>query len=285
MPNALIVGIDSVIGQALQKELMHAGYTVFGTSRRKENLNARVMQLDLLHASNFSSTQPMDVVYLCAGVTKISSCRDDAVDARVSNVNAQVQLANYFLNQNTHVIFLSSSSVFSGEKQRYRITDTPCPITAHGEYKVEAEKALLGLSHEISIVRLTKVLTPDYPLIIEWLTALKHNEAIQPFHNLYLSPVPIETVAEYLRKVAEKKVYGITHLSGVEDISYLDMARYLANLIAVDDGLIVPASVASLAESLGGLSTYASLDMTESIHVFDEPPDLSFGTTMQKLYG
>lgn len=276
MTSALIIGIDSTMGQALEKTLTHEGYTVFGTSRRKAITRSKMFYLDLSNVSTANLIQSIDAVYLCAGVTSIADCQKNPAVAEQINVDAPIQLADYFLNQGAHVIYLSSNAVFSGARSSYRASDARCPISIYGEHKAKAEEALLRLSPEISIVRLTKVLTPDYPLFMNWFAALKRHEPIQPFHHLHVSPVGIDLVAEFLKQIAEKRVHGITHLSGLEDMNYTEVARYLANLIAADESLISPV--------FDETPVYASLDMSDSMKVFDEPPDLSFNGVMRRLY-
>lgn len=277
MPKALIIGIDSTIGQALKKRLIAQGWSVFGTSRREENLNDCIWYLDLAQVSAFQPMQPIDVVYLCAGMTKISDCQDDPMRAHLINVEAPIELAHYFLKQGVQVVYVSSNAVFSGEKSHYTIEDNPCPVTRYGAYKVAVEEALLPFSNQVSIVRLTKVLTPDYPLILQWAAALKKNEVIHPLHPYYVSPVSIDVVVACLQQVVEQQVYGLIHLSGSEDATYLDVATYLAHLMGVSHALVV------VKEAEGRKPMYASLDMTASSRVV-EGIDLSFMATMDGLY-
>jgi dTDP-4-dehydrorhamnose reductase len=313
---ALIIGIDSTLGTALQEELLIAGWDVFGSTRRKEKLGSQnsclhpaacprdparshnahsnlnnqqtsstqnIFFLDLADLSDFHFSTKVDVVFLCASITKITSCRDDPSCHRI-NVDAQVELAKYFINQGVHVIFLSSSAVFDGKKTGYTIKDATCPVTAYGESKAIAEQKLLELANNVSIVRLSKVLTPNYPLIMKWLEELKAGRSIEPFNDLYLSPVAIKIVTMCLREIADGMLFGIIHLSGEEDVSYSFIAQCLADLIKAKPTLIRPKSVLSANGFASETLRYTSLDMTETMRLL-ALPSLSAAATLSYLYG
>ena len=284
MRTALIVGIDSMIGSALREVLVEAGWCVFGTSRRKGSLTEQIFYLDLMDATGFKIEQIIDTAFLCGGLTKIVDCEQNSEYSRVINVDAQIQLAKYFLKQGTQVVYLSSNAVFSGEKPRYKITDMTCPVTQYGEYKAIVEKKLLSLSNAIAIVRLTKVLSSDYPLIIHWINALKKGECIEPFSDYYLSPISLNKVIDCLKKVGEQRLSGVIHLSGEEDVSYFDLALCLVRSMGVNKELIESKSVIESGQAIGVVSRYTSLDMTESKRIFDIH-DSSFSSMMDCLYG
>lgn len=282
MRSALIVGIDSAIGNALKNGLQTAGWSVWGTSRQKDHLKGQVFYLDLAKADIFHFEQPIDVVYLCAGITKMVNCNLTPDYSYLVNVEAQIQLARYFLNKGAHIVYLSSNAVFNGIKPRYKIADPTCPVTRYGEHKAIVESTLLSMTPDVSIVRLTKVLTSDYPLILQWIATLKKNECIAPFRDLHLCPLSINTVTYCLKKIGEKNIGGITHLSGEDEVTYLDVAEYLAEVLGVSRDLI---ESRSMVESFSDteVSLHTSLDMTESKIIVDGL-DLSFIATMKSLY-
>lgn len=281
MKNALIVGIDSVIGQALEQELLESGWHVFGTTRRKNHVTNRVFYLDLAHISEINFEIPVDVVFLCAGITKVSMQPSDYAES--VNIKAPIALVEHFLNLSTHIIFLSTIAVFDGKKPAYQITDKPCPISFYGEYKATVERELLNKSGLITIVRLTKVLTENYPLFMQWLNELKKGSPIQPFYDLQLCPISIKTVTHCLKNIADKNLPGIIHLSGEKDVTYQDVGHYFADKLGVSKDLVQPCS----ALDAGVLSTtaplYTSLDITESKHLLDQY-DLNLEVTLNDLY-
>lgn len=283
MPSALIIGVDSTIGSALKKRLNEEGWLVYGTSR-KIHIGKDTFHLDLANASTFCFNQPVDVVFICAGITGIAACEHDVEYSRHINFEAPIVLAKYFLNRNTHVVYLSSNAVFNGLKPKYKITDPTCPNTIYGKYKEQVEKELLKLSKAVSIVRLTKVLTDNYYLILQWIDALKNGISIAPHQDVFFSPVPVDIVTYFLKEIAENKLRGIYHLSGDEDVNYGDLANYLGAAMNVNKSLIEPKFMLESSAAIGRERHYASLDNAYSKELVNIP-DLSFSATINGLFG
>lgn len=293
MTTALIIGVDSTIGKALKKILLDAGWIVFGTTRRMASLETNHIYLDLStinHTTNFSGSWinfknlEIDVVYLCAAVTKIIECKHNADYSQQINVTAHIRLADYFLQKGARVIFLSSHAVFAGTKSKYKIIDSPSPVLNYGRFKAAVENALLQYIENITIVRLTKVLTKDHPLLIQWTEDLRQGKIIQPFYDLMVSPLLLSTVTNCLKEIAEKKTCGIIHLSGEEDVSYLQIAEALITALGLKNTLIQPKSIRESCElNYLTLPNYASLDTTNTKELFNMP-DLSCHTTIHNLF-
>lgn len=283
MKSALIIGIDSTIGCALQNELHANGWYVFGTSRRKEYVRKNVFYLDLANLKELRFEPQVDVVFLCASITRLSSCRDNPEFCRKVNVNAQVQISDHFLSKGACIVFLSTSAVFNGERPAYKVCDETSPITTYGESKAIAEKALLEMSTDMTIVRLTKVLTPEYPLIRQWITSMAQGSVIEPFYDLYVCPISINIVISCLRKIAEKKLLGIIHLSGKQDVSYDVMAQNLSRALGRCHSLIKSKSAIESGVIATEAPLYTSLNMSESRRLFDIP-ETSLDATLNDLY-
>ncbi len=283
MRRALIIGVDSTIGNALKDELSMNGWLVYGTSRKKTN-QENVFYLDLTMASDFVFESPIDVVYLCAGITSISACEKDVEYSKIVNIDAQIILASYFIKRNVHVIYLSSNAVFDGLRSKYKTTDDACPNTVYGRHKASVENYLSTLSNSISIVRLTKVLTKEYPLILQWIMKLGNNEQISAYQNLYLSPVSVNLVVSFLKKIAEKKYSGIIHLSGIDDVSYFNLAQYIARSMRVKSSLVQADFLLDVTGNARKFPIYASLDIGEAKKIYGVE-DISYKEVINDLYG
>lgn len=284
MRRALIIGIDSNVGRALQEKLTINGWDVWGTSRREKQASKNVIFLDLENTAEFSTQKEFDVVYLCAGTTKIATCETNQDDTYKINVDAQLYLANYFFQKQSHVIYLSSNAVFDGSKPKYTVMDIPSPQTWYGNCKAVVERGLNNISNHIAIVRMTKILFSDYPLFQQWLSDLKNNRMIHPYFDLSFCPISIDVVTACLEKIAIDKLGGIIHLSGEDDVTYLDAAYYFAKMGEFSHHLINPISVFASNEKRANIPCFTSLDITKSKRLLASQ-STSFVTTMHHLYG
>lgn len=281
---ALIIGIDSAIARELEKSLLNSGWTVWGTTRRKENKSERLLHFDLADFDTFDFSFPVDVLFLCASVTSMLSCRQFPDYAQKVNLEAQIHLAEHYSQMATHIVFLSTSAVFSGLKPAYQVDDLTCPTTLYGFYKAEVEKRLLSMASHVSIIRLTKVLSLHYPLITGWIQLLTQGLEIEPFNDLRLCPISIEIVVKLLKEIVERRIFGIIHISGEKDITYQQVAERLVEMMGLDCRLIKPKSAFFSSVIKEEAPLYTSLDMTQSKKLF-AIPDTSLVATLNSLYG
>jgi dTDP-4-dehydrorhamnose reductase len=240
MLRALIIGIDSVIGQALGEALTARGDTVFGTTRRAETVDGgRRLWLDLERIEAPQTTLPaVDITVFCAAKARYAECRLDPVLARGLNVEATVDLARRLVDQGSRVLLLSTSAVFDGSRPHRRAEEPTRSASLYGSLKVEAEAGVLALGHAAAVFRLTKLVTPQMPLLTGWMFALAGGRNIRAFTDLRFCPLSLGHVVPALLAVIDDCGDGIYQVSGSDDITYADAARHIAFRISAAPRLI-----------------------------------------------
>jgi dTDP-4-dehydrorhamnose reductase len=237
--NVLIIGADGQLGGALLKILTTNNYSVAGTSRRKET-NHYYWDMEKIFNNQFPLNE-FDLIYICAAITNIKYCREKPENARQVNVKSIVSLLEK-LNQNKkHVVFLSSSAVFDCKEPKMRENREYLPTTEYGRLKVELE-LFLRERGDTSILRMTKVLSPNFELFKNWKIDLLKEKKITAFTDLNMSPVLINDVVQTLFNIGINKKPDIYQISGACDISYYDAARYIAKKMNVSDNLVIPST-------------------------------------------
>jgi len=262
---SLIIGVDSSLGSSIQKFLHSRDKTVIGTSRRKKSSTDSRIFLDLSHKLDTKWTPPEEVseVYLCAAVTSLQACRTDPEYSTLVNVHNTVSIARKCTECGIHVIFPSSNQVFDGTVPHRKPYDVVCPITEYGRQKAEAEKKILELDKNITVVRFAKIIDSRFPLIRQWMDSLISHQKIFPFSDYVMAPISIFFAVEYLCRLAEGRRRGIFHISAPDDITYADAAMYLANRLHVDPILVNPKKVADSDIMYEHNPSYTSLDSSD----------------------
>jgi dTDP-4-dehydrorhamnose reductase len=256
----LIVGGDSVIGGKLARALSALGYWVVGTTRRALH-DCGSITLDLADPASVDAALPrFDVVYFCAAVTRMAECRRDEGVARQVNATSPAQLALRLAAQGARSIFVSSNSVFDGSRPCMEASAEPRPASVYGRLKAEAEATFLSLGKRASILRLSKVLTPDSPLLRGWATALDRGDSIDAFSDHHFAPIPLELAVQALAALADDRDGGIYQLSATRDISYLEAARVLARRLGRSTELVNARSARSFGIHPSEITNYSSLD-------------------------
>jgi len=257
----LIVGGDGLIGRALAERLLREEVPVLATTRRAETLSDTRIPLDLMHLpADWQPPAPVSTAFLCAAITSLDECRRDPAIASTINVHSTVALARSLVDSGAFVVFLSTNLVFDGRTPFARAEDAVNPQTEYGRQKAKAERELLTLGASVAVVRLTKVFAPDNPLIRGWVNALRRGQAIRPFSDMVLAPVPLDFTVEALLRVATARLCGITQVSASEDITYEQMATYIADRIGAAPALVQPVAATDAGLHLESVPCYTALD-------------------------
>ena len=211
----LVVGGDGLIGRALVRQLAGEGRAVLASTRRRGVAGPGRPFLELTQdPSDWTPPQPVSVAFLLAAAANQLSCCADPEISRKINVDHTVTLARRLIAQGAFVVFASTNLVFDGEAPRYPTCASPTPTSEYGRQKVEAERRLLALGAGVAVVRLTKVLAADMPLIGAWIEALKAGKPVNAFSDLICAPMPVAYVAQALARIGASGQGGVFHLSG-----------------------------------------------------------------------
>lgn len=237
---ALIIGVDGSIGRALAEALVARADEVVGTTRREASggAGARV-RLDLADPAVGQVRLPQcDVAVICAAMARFADCREKPELARAVNVTAPAALARQVVEAGGHVVLLSTSAVFDCRTPHMKADAPTSPTSAYGRLKAQAEPAVLASGDRASVLRLTKVLTPDNALIGGWVAALMTGRAAEAFSDLTISPMRVCDIVSALLAVVDDRGGGIYQASGAGDISYADIARHIARRLGADPALV-----------------------------------------------
>ena len=238
-----------MIGASLWRRLQDDGACVWATTRRPDLTGADRPLVDLANLS-WSALRTLSVasdltVYICAAAARIAQCATDPKATRRVNVEGVVALARWVAARGAHIVFLSTNQVLPGDRP-LAPADTPYGgATDYGRQKAEAEQALLSLNADVAVLRLSKVLSPEDPLISGWRQAFRSGRPVRPFYDMTAAPVSADLVSEVMIRIAMARGTGVFQLSADRDVSYADLAADLARVEGFDPNLIQPVSVAS----------------------------------------
>ena len=241
MRSALIVGGNGLIGSALTQALCGFGIRVAFTSKIN---NPPGIFLDLSLPLNLESLPTVDVVYLCAAISRFEDCEKVPLLARRVNVTAQLELAEYFFRRGSHVIFLSTNAVFDGMGVASAEDEVVNPVSFYGKLKADAEHKLSNLAYRyagaLAICRFTKVFSIDSPIIVDWIKKIKDGSEVEALVDRTISPISLCFAVQGLVQCGISKITGKLHFSGREEFSYFHFAKALARSYGASQTNISP---------------------------------------------
>ena len=255
----LIVGGDGLLGRAVADRLSSGRTEVIRTTRRRvgEGLHLELSA----DPSTWPGLPDVDAVIIAGGVSSLVECaREPEKSARV-NVDGIVEVARRSGGMNVQTIYLSSSQVFSGDRPFSRRDDAPSPVSEYGRQKAEAESRIMNLGGRNAVLRISKVMAPDWTLLQNWRTELSRDRILQPFDDFTLAPVRVADVVDLIGEMLKHAATGIYQLSGDADIPYADLARSLAGSMGASADLVQPQSGDPKAAGFESLPQFSSLDM------------------------
>jgi dTDP-4-dehydrorhamnose reductase len=254
----LVVGADGTLGAAVAARLEVAGHDVIRTSRRG---TPGTVPLDLAaDPESWRLPDRVSAAVLCAGITSTEACRLRPDEARRVNVDAPVALGRRLSSTGGRIVFLSTNMVFDGRLACVPPDTTPCPRTAYGVMKADAEHELLALDHASTVVRLTKVVGRTLPVIEAWRAALRRGELVQPFSDLPMAPVSLDVAAAVIAAAAREPLGPILQVSAQADVTYADVAARLAARWGYSPDRVRPVAVAESGMGLEHVPAHTTLD-------------------------
>jgi len=238
--SVLVVGGDSVIGSSLFHRLTQTGFHATATTRRHIGIRKDSIYLDLGVPASFENIlgYHYDYAVLCGAVTSLKTCEENPQQTRCINVDGTIALADLLTQEGSRLIFVSSNMVFDGKKPFAKASDTINPITEYGRQKALVEEYLLRSFAKAAVIRFGKVISPDFPLFVDWIAKLRAGEKIYPHANKKLAPITLSLATEILCWLIGTKMTGLFQFTASYDITYAMAAQRFAQLTRSDPFLI-----------------------------------------------
>lgn len=262
----LVVGGDSLVGSETVCAFQRRGLRVLATTRRAETVTADRILLDFERPETYAIPGHVGCALVIAAATNYERCATDPM-ARRTNVELIPNLVIALIRQGVHVVFISTNSVFGGQQPWPSEYAPHFPGLPYAEQKSLGEAAIhAGLAgsdgeDRLSIVRLTKILNADVSPLPGWLSAWRQGQIVEPFEDLIFAPISVRFCAESLVTIAVKRPAGNLHLSGADNVTYVQLAHALARRFGVDPDRIRPTTSLAKGVSIPFLPKYSGLGM------------------------
>lgn len=205
----LIIGAGGRMGAALVR---HLGQT-------REVTGWKRADLDVSQPANVREAvrqQDFTTLIYTAGVTSVDYCEEHPAESHATNTETPRVLAEVSREKGARFIHVSTDYVFDGiEPAPRKETDEAHPICVYGQHKLEGERAVLGVSSEFLVLRVSWLFGPDkdsfVDLILDRALVQDHVEAIE---DKVSSPTYSIDLAQWIEPMVDDgKYHGLLHLS------------------------------------------------------------------------
>ena len=172
---------------------------VLGAEHEVSGLNRK--ELDLLDPGAITTVLgalDFDVLLTPAALTKVDYCEENVKEAMAVNATAPGVMAEIAKSKGARMIHFGTDYVFDGEDPEPRKESDPInPLGVYGKSKAEGESAVLAVSDEFMVARVSWVFGPDRPSFLDSIIARAMEfEEVSAIADKYSSPTFSNDLAE-----------------------------------------------------------------------------------------
>lgn len=248
MRRLLITGDTGLLGSAIATEALRH-FDVFGISRRRGLIspgwNHWALNLRDRDATSriLEEIRPSCVIH-CAAATDVGQCEHDPAGTYSLNVAATEQLARRAAGSDMLFVYVSTDSVFDGNRGGYREEDSPRPLNEYARSKAQGEKVTLRCCPDALIVRTNlfgwnKEGRPNFG---KWIhERLVGGGKFPAFEDVRFSPLFVEDLAKLILELVARRAKGTFHVAARDSCTKYEFAHRLGRAFHLPTSEIVPA--------------------------------------------
>jgi len=260
----LIIGGDSGIARATLARMGREGLKTVATTRRRDAFEPNRIFLDISKPlGDWFPPAGIEAAGIFAAVANLVDCaRDPEGSARV-NVDGTIALVERLVSIAIPVLYLSTDKIFDGSRAQMPSDAPLAPQSVYGRQKAWTDahlQAMIAMGAPIAILRLARIVPPGWPLVRQWRDDLAATRVVRPFRDMMVAPTLDREAASAIVELLKSRQTGVWQLSGARDVSYGEVASFIADRIGADPGLVQPVLAASAGMPEGSIPRHTSLD-------------------------
>jgi dTDP-4-dehydrorhamnose reductase len=180
-------------------------------------------------AGLLADIRPEVVIHTAFDMSAPPAMQSVIVDGTRHVASAAEDIGAYLLHMSTDVLF-------DGEEGPYTEDRAPSPITPYGRAKAAAERTIVSLCPQASIVRTSLIygFEPPDPRTLWAVDSVRQCRPITLFTDELRCPIWVEQLAAALLEIASKEYPGVWHLAGSQPLSRYDLGERLTRFHGLD---------------------------------------------------
>lgn len=272
----LLVGGDSEIAGAALAVLRAARLPANVTTRRRDTLCTGRVFLDLTaQPGDWRPPEGTSACCIFAAVGHLVACARDPAGSAAVNCAGTIALVERLAAGGAHVLYLSTDKIFDGSRPLVPADALPAPRSEYGRQKARTDLHLQGMiarGAPVGILRLARIVPRGWALVRQWRDDLAAGRVVRPFRDMMTAPTLDRVAAAAIVALLRTRETGIWQLSGAHDVSYAEIASFIAERIGADPDLVQPVAAASAGMPEGSTPRHTTLDCSALGNCFGISP-------------
>lgn len=250
----VVTGASGLLGATVCLAARERGMAVTALYGRHpfhaDGIDARPLELADEDAARalVDQVRPSSVVH-CAAATNVDWCEDHEDQAMRINAAASGALARAAACVGARFAYVSTDSVFDGERGGYTEDDAPAPLNAYARSKLAGERRVAEALPDALVLRTNLYGWNAQPKqsLGEWVLGRLQGGAPFPgFADVVFAPLLANDLADAILDSLERGMAGVWHLAAADAVSKYDFARALAVEFGHDPELVTSARAADV---------------------------------------
>lgn len=242
----LVIGGSGIIGSKIIRKFVESKNDVIYTYYENK-LNVGIgHRLDIRKKDetiDFISKVNADLVIHTAALTNVDLCETDKKLADSINVKGTENVITGCQKTNSKIVYISTSFVFNGEKNKYFEEDEPSSTTYYGLTKLKGEEIVK--SSKLSFL----ILRTDQPYdwkekwqrnnsVLRVLQTLQEGKTLNEIIDWYNVPTYIPNFVNALENLINFNLLGIYHVCGSNFVNRYEWALVTAKVFGLNENMI-----------------------------------------------
>lgn len=242
----LVIGGSGIIGSKIVRKFVESKNDVIYTYYENK-LNVGIgHRLDIRKKDetvDLISKVNADLVIHTAALTNVDLCETDKKLADSINVKGTENVITGCQKTNSKIVYISTSFVFNGEKNKYFEEDEPSPTTYYGLTKLKGEEIVK--SSKLSFL----ILRTDQPYdwkekwqrnnsVLRVIQTLQEVKTLNEIIDWYNVPTYIPNFVNALENLINFNLLGIYHVCGSDFVNRYEWALVTAKVFGLNENMI-----------------------------------------------
>jgi dTDP-4-dehydrorhamnose reductase len=247
----VVTGATGLLGANLVFEWSNQGLDVIAlvNTHALSIPGVKCVRCDLLDTKQTEETicslDPAWIIH-CAAATNVEWCERHADECFCINTDASGMLARSARSVGSRFVYISTDSVFSGERGDYTESDPAAPLNVYARSKLAGEQAVAQELPASLIVR-TNIygwnMQPKESLAEWMLGRLREHVTFAGFVDVIFCPMLVNDLGDCLQEMMASGMEGLFHVVGGEACSKYEFGYRLARVFGLDSLLVQRSSI------------------------------------------
>lgn len=230
MNTVLVLGANGMLGQALKKAFVKAGYVVYGIDRRETDFCFDLLNDDRL-IKCIETTSP-NIIINAAAIVSLEKCEGNPGEAYCINSRLPSILTEICKLKNIYLVHISTDHYYTNDgRTKHNEDDRIILLNEYARTKYIGEQFVL--TYDRALVVRTNIVGfrgTGQQTFVEWVVdEINDGREMVLFDDFYTSSMHVADLSRVLGDLITRKVYGLYNVASSDVTSKKEFILALSN--------------------------------------------------------